>query len=75
MKQREDKKAAREQQMHLARMEREASEQACKERETQRERHHQDFIMMMMIVMVTGTKSPSPTISSPSPPSSHFVLP
>eukprot|EP00957_Ditylum_brightwellii_P097685 7440469-Ditylum_brightwellii.AAC.1 len=72
MKQREEEKADRDQQMHLVRMERNATEQACKERESQRERHHQDFMMMMM-VMVTGSKSPKPSIS-PFPPS-NFLTP
>eukprot|EP00957_Ditylum_brightwellii_P120936 9223516-Ditylum_brightwellii.AAC.1 len=72
MKQREDKKTAREQQMHLAHMERKATEQVRKERESQRERRHQDFMMMMMMV-VTGPKSPTPSISSTPP--SNFVTP
>eukprot|EP00957_Ditylum_brightwellii_P109478 8349663-Ditylum_brightwellii.AAC.1 len=71
MKQREDEKAAREQQLLLAHMEREASERSCEERESQREMRHQDFMMMM----VTGSKSPSSSISSPSPPSSLSVFP
>mmetsp|Transcript_33060 Transcript_33060/g.48509 ORF Transcript_33060/g.48509 Transcript_33060/m.48509 type:complete len:248 (+) Transcript_33060:515-1258(+) len=71
MKQREDEKAVREQQMHLACMERNATERARKERESQRERRHKDFMMMM--IMVTGSKSPIPSIS-PTPPS-NFVTP
>eukprot|EP00957_Ditylum_brightwellii_P098673 7516670-Ditylum_brightwellii.AAC.1 len=74
MKQREDKKAAREQQMHFARMECKASEQVHKEREMQRERRYQDFMMMIMM-MVTDTKSPLLSISSPSLLSSLSVSP
>jgi hypothetical protein len=74
MKQREDKKAAIEQQMHLACMECKATGQARKERESQRERRHKDFMMMMMMMMmVTGSKSPTPSISSTLP--SNFVTP
>eukprot|EP00957_Ditylum_brightwellii_P146532 11155928-Ditylum_brightwellii.AAC.1 len=73
MKQREDEKAAREQQMHLACMECKATEQTCKEHESQRERRHQDFMMMMMMMMVTGSKSLTPSISSTPP--SNFVTP
>eukprot|EP00957_Ditylum_brightwellii_P162394 12366222-Ditylum_brightwellii.AAC.1 len=76
MKQREDEKAAREQQLLLACMEREVSECSCKEYESQRERRHQDFMMMMMMMMmVTCSKSSSSSISTPSPPSSLSVSP
>eukprot|EP00957_Ditylum_brightwellii_P202593 15330847-Ditylum_brightwellii.AAC.2 len=74
MKQREDKKTMREQQMLLAHMDFKASEHARKEHESQRERHHQDFMMM---TMVTGAKSPSSFISLPSPSTSpsSFIMP
>eukprot|EP00957_Ditylum_brightwellii_P113960 8687713-Ditylum_brightwellii.AAC.1 len=78
MKQREDKKASREQQMLIVHMECKATEQAYTKRKTQRERHHQDFMMMMMMIMimVTGAKSPVSSISSPSSfPSFNLVTP
>eukprot|EP00957_Ditylum_brightwellii_P196745 14990153-Ditylum_brightwellii.AAC.1 len=73
MKQREDEKALREQQILLACMECKATEQAHKEHESQRERHHQDFMMMVMVMLVTGAKSPVSSISSLS--SSKFITP
>eukprot|EP00957_Ditylum_brightwellii_P012904 974980-Ditylum_brightwellii.AAC.2 len=69
MKQRADEKASREQQMLLACMEHKATEQARKECESQREMHHQDFMMMM----VTGAKSPVSSILSSS--TSNFITP
>eukprot|EP00957_Ditylum_brightwellii_P105904 8077192-Ditylum_brightwellii.AAC.1 len=47
MKQRENEKAMREQQLLLDCMGREASERSYKEHESQRERQHQDFMMMI----------------------------
>eukprot|EP00957_Ditylum_brightwellii_P095981 7312866-Ditylum_brightwellii.AAC.1 len=64
MRQQEEDKAAREQQLLMACIERELAERACKDWEEQRDCCHQDFIMMMM--MVTGSKPASVSRSSPS---------
>eukprot|EP00957_Ditylum_brightwellii_P165113 12571124-Ditylum_brightwellii.AAC.1 len=71
IKQREGKKALREQQMFIiTHMEHKVTEQACKDHEIQQERHHQHFMMMMM----NGAKSFASSLSSPSL-SSHCVTP
>eukprot|EP00957_Ditylum_brightwellii_P064233 4874736-Ditylum_brightwellii.AAC.1 len=73
MPQKEEDKATGKEQLLMACMECELSEQPCEGQEERRDCCHQDFMMMMMMMMmVTGSK---PASASPCSFSSGFVTP